>query len=654
MTYRSEIDGLRSIAVMAVVLFHFGVPGISGGFVGVDIFFVISGFLIGSILWGELASTGRISFSRFYARRIKRLMPAYSVVALVTFAFAWLIFLPFEMREFGKALIASTVYLSNILFYRQSGYFDSGAEEKVFLHMWSLSVEEQFYIVLPILLLVLSRNKTLLIIALCAIFLASLISSIFITFSSQNAAFYLFQYRAWELLAGVLLAIYGREKSFNWQVSPWLSWLGITLVFGGIFFIDPAKGFPGYQVIFPVLGTVLLILNGRDTNAINRMLSLKTPVAIGLISYSLYLWHWPVFVLSHYYYDGYGTAVEPAFWIALSMLLAWLSWRFVERPFRRANAMSSTTVFMSAAGASILLVALGAMLFLKDGLPNRFGPTAAIHINASADFLQDWSRCYVPETGDFAGVEVCPIGPENQAPKVVIWGDSHLRAFKEGIAQQAREQNVAALLIWHAGCPPLFEVTKQETAASPQQDKECMLANQQIRATLPNLGIERILLVGRWAYYAQGSGIGLDAENEIRLSMPFSQAVSVTISELEKSFSDIFILRQVPEVPEYDSRNISRLLAHGRIEQGEALGAMLTVAPAALEARIKAAEAAFEGHNITLLDPWPLLCDENLCAAVHNGEGYYFDNNHLTNTGARRLREIFMPVFTLPEGESDG
>lgn len=649
MTYRSEIDGLRSIAVMAVVLFHFGVPGFGGGFVGVDVFFVISGFLIGGILWKELAATGRITFSRFYSRRIKRLAPAYVVMVLVTFAFAWMILLPFEFREFGKAMIASTVYLSNVLFYRQSGYFDSGAEEKALLHTWSLSVEEQFYIALPLLLLVLSRNKTMLITILALIFTASLAASILTTFSSQSAAFYLFQYRAWEMLAGVLLAIYGQKKLFNWQISAWLSWLGIVLVFGGIYFIDAATGFPGYQAIFPVLGTVLLLLNGRNNNIVNRILSSKIPVAIGLISYSLYLWHWPVFVLSSYYVDGYTSAVEPFLWVVLSIFLAWGSWRFVERPFRLANNVSTTVVFVSAALVSILLLAIGAAVFLKDGFPQRFGTAATIHINASADFLQDWSRCYVPQSGNFAGVEICPIGPDDQDPKVVIWGDSHLRAFKEGIAQLAREKNVSALLIWHAGCPPLFEVTKQESAASTEEDKNCTTANQRIRATLPELGIDRILLVGRWAYYAQGAGIGLDSHNKIKLSIPFSQAMSATISELGETFSDIFILRQVPEIPNYDSRKISRLLAHGNSGVGKEIEDMQNVSTKDLESRIETSEVAFAGLDVTIIDPWPLLCDEKSCTVVHDGKGYYFDNNHVTNTGARQLRQIFNPVFRFPE-----
>ncbi len=648
MTYRREIDGLRSIAVLSVVLFHFGMPGVSGGFVGVDVFFVISGFLIGGILWGELASQGRISFSRFYMRRIKRLAPAYVAMALVSLAFAWLILLPFEFREFGKSLIAATVYLSNILFFRQSGYFDSGADEKLLLHTWSLSVEEQFYIFLPLLLLLLGRRKTGLFVALIALFWASLLASIYTTFSNHSAAFYLFPFRAWELLSGVLLAIYGRQTACKWAVAPWVSWLGMALVLGGIIWIEEGAQFPGYQVIFPVLGTVLLLLNGKGDNLINR-----APVGIGLISYSLYLWHWPVFVLSTYYRDTYSGPLEALLWVGGSFGLAWLSWRFVERPFRQSQS-SAAGVFAGAAVASLLLIGLGAVLYKKDGLPQRFGPEAAIHIQASADFLQDWRRCHVPQQGDFAGIEICPIGPENQKPQVVIWGDSHLRAFKEGIAQIARKQGVAGLIIWHAGCPPLFDVSKQESAATPQQDAACTAANQKIRTALPRLGIDRLLLVGRWNYYAQGAGIGLDAQNKITLSTDFATALQHTIAELSTSFDQIYVLRQAPEITGYDSRIIARQLAHGKLAPGADLEALQSIARADLDARTQPANQALVGLDVTLIDPWPLLCDARFCHAVQNGLGYYFDNNHLTNTGARQLRHIFAPVFApLPRGTND-
>ena len=225
-SYRPEIDGLRAIAIVPVVLFHFDFAAVSGGFVGVDIFFVISGFLIGGILWNELQETGRISLGRFFMRRIRRLAPAYYVMVFITFVAGWFILLPFEFRELGKEILAATVYFSNVYFWMEAGYFDALAGERTLLHTWSLAVEEQFYLVFPILLILLARARGLIPWVLVGLGILSLVACIAVTSTSQSTAFYLFPFRAWELLAGVMLAIIGRERNFNWQVHASLSWIG--------------------------------------------------------------------------------------------------------------------------------------------------------------------------------------------------------------------------------------------------------------------------------------------------------------------------------------------------------------------------------------------------------------------------------------------
>jgi peptidoglycan/LPS O-acetylase OafA/YrhL len=316
-TYRPEIDGLRMIAVVAVVLYHFGLPGLGGGFAGVDVFFVISGYLIGGILWREAEATGRISLARFYIRRVKRLAPAFFAMVLAVSLVAWLVLLPFELRGYGKSLIAATVFLSNVLFYRDAGYFDTGAETKVLLHTWSLSVEEQFYIFLPLVCLLLLRWKRVFLGALWLCFAASLASSVWLTPTHQTATFYLFPFRAWELLAGVLLAIHSHGRA-PLKAGAWVSWLGLALVVGSLVMIDAARGFPGWQVLFPVLGTVLLLANGQAGNAVNAALSLRLPVFVGKISYSLYLWHWPVFVLSLYWRGACPSSYKVGHQIGLS------------------------------------------------------------------------------------------------------------------------------------------------------------------------------------------------------------------------------------------------------------------------------------------------------------------------------------------------
>ncbi|MCC1491378.1 acyltransferase family protein [Cognatishimia sp. F0-27] len=658
--YRGDIDGLRAIAVLSVVLYHFGAP-LAGGFVGVDIFFVISGFLIGGILWREFDRTGRVRLGAFYLRRFKRLAPAFFAMAFVTTLVGAAILLPFEFREYGKSLIAATVWLSNVLFYRDAGYFDAASEEKPLLHTWSLAVEEQFYILLPLTILLLKRSRRLLLWALITAWGLSLAASILATPSHPMAAFYLFPFRAWELLSGVLLAIWGFETRRRWHGYAALSWLGLGLVAVSILFIPAGPQFPGVLAILPVLGTVLLIANGTGPNPVNRLLCHPWAVMIGLLSYSLYLWHWPIYVFGAYLRGGALDPVSAAVLIALSLALAWLSWRFVETPVRRARSLSARRVFVSTGLASAAALMAGAVMFTRDGLPGRFGPEARVHIAASGDFLQDFSRCRIAETAPLDGLEICPIGPDGP-PQVLIWGDSHLRALHDGLSLAAAEAQVPGLILWRAGCPPLFGVRKTESAATPSQDLDCTRANLQIRQALSRLDtVETVLLVGRWSYYASGTGIGLDATNEIgvfavedmRAGQAQAQVVTTaagrTIDILSQQFPRVAVLRQPPEIPDYDSRRAARETAHAGLPFAADPITRPDVARDALALRAALADApwlaAAEAGRITWIDPWPRLCDAEVCSALQDGAGQYFDNNHLTNSAAVRLRDLFAPLF---------
>lgn len=652
--HRAEIDGLRAIAVSAVVLYHFGLPGLAGGFVGVDIFFVISGFLIGGILWREKTATGRLSLGRFYLRRIRRLAPAYVAMSAAVLIVGWLVLLPYDFRETAKGVIAATVYLSNVLFFRQSGYFDTAAEDKVLLHTWSLSVEEQFYLFLPLVFLLFSRSRRGMILAFAALFLASLLSAIPLTSRAHTAVFYLFPFRAWELLAGVLLAVWGQERGTDWRFGTWPSWLGLALVLSGIALIQPGPGFPGWQAMVPVAGTVLLLMNGRDPNPVNRALSMRAPVMIGLISYSLYLWHWPVLTLSTYVRGEYSGPLETSGWITLCLILSWLSWRLIEQPVRRASNLSGKTLLGGAALASVLLLGASAAIFRADGMPGRFAPETQVHIAASGDFLQDFSRCTTPENGPLKGIETCPIGPKNQTPTLLIWGDSHVRALYEGLAQAARDNNRAALVIWRAGCPPAFDLEKQENSATATQNAACRSGNDQIKAALAGMpDLRDVLLIGRWAYYATGTGSGIDAHNTITLKGDgadkpqdalLAEALAATVQTLSLQDRTVFLLRQPPEIPHHAAPEMARALAHGRVTAQEAQR-MGQVTMDAAEERAASAEAAIAQSGAQILDPWPFLCDQFLCDAIQNGRGFYFDNNHLTNTAARQIRAVFAPVF---------
>ncbi|MDR5652160.1 acyltransferase family protein [Ruixingdingia sedimenti] len=654
LAYRPEIDGLRAVAVLSVVLYHFGLPGLRGGFVGVDVFFVISGYLIGAILWTEAGRTGRISLVRFYLRRFRRLAPAYFAMAAASALVAWAVLLPQEFRDYAKTLIAATVYLSNVQFYRDAGYFDSGAEEKPLLHTWSLAVEEQFYLVLPLVLWLVWRagRGAALLVALAAV---SFAACIWVTGRDHPAAFYLFPFRAWELLAGVLLAV----RPLRLPGGAAASWLGAALVLGGVVFIAPGAGFPGWQALVPVAGTVLLLANGAQANPVNRVLSSGPMVGVGRMSYSFYLWHWPVMVLSLAWRDAWAGPGEAAGWLALAFVLSWLSWRYVETPVRMGAWVTPRRLVTGVVVASGAVLAFGAAVFLTDGLPGRIGPEARPHVLASEDFIQDWSRCRTDAAGPLAGLEVCPIGPVG-APRFLAWGDSHLRAMKEGLDLAAQEAGVPGLLVWRAGCPPLAGLAKWESAATRAQDAACTAATAQLLAALPALpDLARVLLVGRWSYYAEGAGTGRDAHNAIALTplegpgddqaAVYARAVADTIARLHGMGREVLVLRQVPEVPDYQSRRVARLLFHGHLAPGPALEALTTVGAAPLAARNARAEAPFAAAGaaglVRWLDSHPSLCNGVACSVMAGDRSLYFDNNHLTNHGARALRGLFAPLF---------
>ncbi|MGP6089415.1 acyltransferase family protein [Antarctobacter jejuensis] len=659
--YRGDIDGLRAIAVLAVVLYHFGLP-LSGGFVGVDVFFVISGFLIGGILWREYDATGRISLKNFYIRRFRRLAPAFFTMLAVTAVFGWLILLPFEYREFGKAVIASTVYLSNILFYRQAGYFDTASEDKPLLHTWSLAVEEQFYIFLPLVLILLARWRWGVIAALVVVWGASLVACVLITPVSPTASFYLFPFRAWELLSGVLLAIWGHEKRYNWRGSPAMSSLGLIMVGASIWFIPAGPMFPGILAIPPVLGTVLLLASGAGANTVNRLLTLPQMRLIGLISYSLYLWHWPVYTLSDYLRGGYSGPVEAALWLGLAFGLGWASWRFVELPIRHARRLRGFAVLTGMLFSSAVALAIGAVLYVTDGIPARFGPEARVHITATGDFLQDWSRCAIATDLPLDGLELCPIGPEGP-PRVLIWGDSHVRAMKEGLDLAAHEAGVPGIILWRAGCPPLFDIRKVETASTPAQDTACTQATLQIKQALSRLDdIDTVLLIGRWSYYATGQGLGPNAHDRIALhptegplstkagqARLLTRAAADTVAELSRRMDRVFVLRQPPEIPLYDSRDAAREAAHAGLPLAADPVTEFSVAEDAIVLRGTLSDAPWlplsESGAITFLDTWPYFCADGTCSAIQQAQGQYFDNNHLTNSAAIRIREVLRPVF---------
>lgn len=379
MQYRREIDGLRAIAVVPVVLFHAGYESFGGGYVGVDVFFVISGFLITSIIIGALDKNS-FSLLHFYERRARRILPALFFVALCCLPVAWLLLLPDDLKNFAQSLVAVATFSSNVLFWTESGYFDTAAELKPLLHTWSLSVEEQFYILFPLLLMGLWRFGTGIVAsALVLITVLSLGAAHYTVGAAPDTAFFLLHTRAWELSLGSLAALYLHKNT----VSPplWLNSLlsaaGLGAILWSVYVYDHNTPFPSLYALVPTVGTVLILLFAQDGTPVHRLLSLRVFVALGLISYSLYLWHQPLFAFWRYQRFLGTSPWEMPLLIALAICLATTSYFLIERTARHVQIPRSRLLTLAAAGCA-LFAAVGVTGHEKNGFPNRLDERASV------------------------------------------------------------------------------------------------------------------------------------------------------------------------------------------------------------------------------------------------------------------------------------
>ena len=373
MTYRKEIDGLRALAVIPVILFHGGFSWLSGGYVGVDIFFVISGYLITSIILKE-KEANTFTIIGFYERRARRILPALFFIIFLCLPFAWFLLLPNELKEFGESIISITFFSSNILFWQSSGYFAADAELIPLLHTWSLAVEEQFYVIFPLLMIIFWKlGKVWLVGIVSLIALLSLGLTEWGWRQFPDANFYLIPTRAWELMIGALLAFYLYYKTQTSGIICHIgSLLGLGLIIYSIIAFDESIPFPSLYAVLPTVGAALIILFTIPSTLVYHILSTRIMVGIGLISYSAYLWHYPLFVFARIYsLDELSITIVCLLSIS-SLLLAYFSWRFIERPFRNKQRFTRKQIFTSSIIASVLLILVGAAFTLSDGAAFRF------------------------------------------------------------------------------------------------------------------------------------------------------------------------------------------------------------------------------------------------------------------------------------------
>ena len=648
LTYRPDIDGLRALAVAAVVLFHYRVPGFSGGFVGVDVFFVISGYLITGLILKELHQ-GRFSLWRFYERRIRRIFPAlFAMLLLATIAAAFLFF-PNSFAGFGKSLLATAFFASNFEFWREVGYFDVSADQKPLLHLWSIAVEEQFYLVFPTLLLFIgARSRLRLTLFVGAIFAASLAFSIWCARQAPAAGYYLLPSRMWELMMGALLVIGGTSIPARWKLDDLAALSGLALIAYSVVRFSHATQFPGTAALLPCLGTALIVAAGERAT-LNRALSFRPVVFVGLISYSLYLWHWPVYVFARAATFRAPTAAETIVLIAISVALSVLSWRYVEQPFRARNFRWPRPHLYRGAGiAMAATAACAAVLVFGDGLPQRFSPQIRAILAEASDHESRMSECFGLTAEDVRGGRLCPIGAKVRQASFLLWGDSHADALIPAVQRAARRQGRAGLFAGTDSCPPLLGVKRADTA-------KCAAFNDAVAEIATSRSIKEVILEARWAKNAEGTSFGQEPTDRVRIfdeisegrtedetRAVFYRGLDRTVRALAHVGKKVVLVASVPEV----GFPVPVYLARARMADSSA---KLTTRAAVYRERQKFVLWAFaqmrKRYGAQIVYPDQILCPADACRVALNGRPLYRDAHHLSVFGANQLVPLFASVF---------
>lgn len=671
MNYRLDLDGLRAVAVSLVILFHFEIAGFTGGFVGVDVFFTISGYLIGSLVVGQLDQQ-RFSFINFYMRRFRRLFPVYFVVILVTSIFSYWLLLPVDFKDFGQSVIASVLYVSNILFFMESGYFDSASHLKPLLHTWSLSVEEQFYMFFPFIAWLCFRIKrSSLVPVFCFLTLASFIGMLFCVSYDISAAFYLYPFRAWELFIGVLLAMGVFPAVRSATMANILSVLGAAMIAAASYFYTKATVFPGVTALLPCVGTLLLIHAGSkqfDRVPVLTLLSTSPAVFLGKISYSLYLWHWPVFVLYTYVTPEPLTALETLLLLFVTVILSVLSWHFVETPIREARRpiyKKQPAIFGGVAVASLLCVLFGFQIHRSNGMPDRLDPQTARLAAVAEDFIGWGDNCYGQDNPYIEGVQHCSAGnPYDGDNYILVWGDSHAAAVQKGLTSLFDEHGENALILWEGGCPPVLDILKEENGYGEADTARCAAQTHYAREVMARDAdkIKAVLLIGRWSYYTQGVGYGVDEQNHIKIWPQAGEysaqgqagalidgllATRNYLSELELP---LFFMEQFPEFAQYNSRRLAVSLMSGRGDYENMLASDVLQDYTQVQERQSVIQQAVrqwlaDEEPLFLIETHRYFCDQRACSMMLSERPAYFDNNHVTTTTSVELNSLFMPII---------
>jgi peptidoglycan/LPS O-acetylase OafA/YrhL len=633
--YRADIDGLRAIAVLSVVLYHALPLWLPGGFVGVDVFFVISGFLITRLLVERLAG-GRFDVIDFYVRRIKRIFPALLLVLAVSYAFGWWVLLADEFKQLGGHVAGGAGFVANLVLWHEAGYFDNASETKPLLHLWSLGIEEQFYLVWPWLLWAAHRWRWPLLPLIAVLALLSFAVNVATVERDAVAAFYAPQARCWELFAGALLACGTPHGQFSARLRG-IGLLGLALLVASLYFIKASRPFPGYWAVLPVLGAVLIIAAGPRAWTNRVLLSSRPMVWFGLISYPLYLWHWPLLsfarIVGHQQLDA-SLAVAA---VELAVLLAWLTYRLVERPLRYGLAGERPAAVLLA--AMVAMGVLGYGSYAAQGLP--FRPVAVT--NATNAALLDWQFFHTPDCDRVWGqsMNFCLGFGDVTAPRVVVLGDSTANSLAPGLGVWVAGKGDGLVNVGSYGCPPVRGMSNR---AGWRNGQDCIAGMQRAYAQVaasPSVKLVVLALFARDLKDWNLPGVALNAPQEKRFEI-FKALLEADIKFLRAAGKRVVVSYDMPFAN-----------TDARVCLPRPLSAWLTRGASACDAPEESLherqpyqglfDAYFAGRDDVCVfrQSELLIRDGRLRFVDEQGLLLLRDDHHLTSHGSTRMAELF-------------
>ena len=615
-TYRADIDGLRGVAVASVVCYHLGLSWLPGGFTGVDVFFVISGYLITGILVREVAS-GSFSIVRFYERRIRRLLPALLVVLIATLIAGWFLFIPQHYEATGGAAAASLLFAANIWFWRTQNYFSPSGDLNPLLHLWSLGVEEQFYLFFPFLIVLGVRYAPRWLPWMLGFSAsASFLLCVWATQSQwAQAAFYLLPTRAWELLAGALLVFVPTAFLTRSRHQSVAAYVGLALLLAGFFVIKDGAGFPGWVAAIPVVGTCLLILGARNPDTfVFSILSARPMVALGLVSYSLYLWHWPIIVFARNLFLNvelsFGQAVLAG---AVSVALAVLTYRYVERPFRNREQLPLKPLFLTVVPALGLCLAAAVAVQQSGGMAERVSPLARTVAEGMDRYPKQARACIRSRNVDVeTPSDACRLGSEGSAT-FVLWGDSFAGSILPAVDALAGRSGRAGVAILRNACPPTvdaaFSIRTNAANSGCTDHNASALAN-----ILRTDSVDTVVVFGAWNRY-----LGSDRK-----------VLSDTLGRALRA-----LLNAGKSVTLVDGLHIGVRPVPWWVARSQMMGRPLPT-------RSLPALTDFNGQvpeGVRRIDLREAFCDQRHCAIAAGTTPFFNDANHLSADGSLHVAE---------------